>query len=153
MAFLSNAPIWVWPLFLALLFLGLRSTRTRRVPVALIVALPFLGLLSLRNLAGLNVPSLVWPLWAVAVLLGALAGHALQKRWLIRREGAFAQVKGEWLTLIVVMLIFWSNFVFGAVEAAAPGLKSGPAFVIPMALILGACAGSFAGRAIRILRA
>ena len=97
-----------------------RATRERRSPVALIAALPLLGGLSLRSLATLPAPALVWSVWATALVIGAILGARLQSRWLIQREGAYVTLKGEWLTLVVLVAIFGSNFVFGALRAVAP---------------------------------
>lgn len=155
MTILSAIPLWVWPLFVLLLVVGLRATRPRRAPVALFLALPLLGALSLRSLAALPAPgpAQVWTVWALALAAGGLAGYRLQRRWLIDRQGAFVTLRGEWLTLVVVMVIFWSNFVTGLLGAMAPDLAASPVFGTALALVLGLCAGSFAGRALRVLRA
>lgn len=55
--FFSSIPIWVFPLFLLLLILGLRASKTRRVPIAVIYALPLLGILTLNNIVSLEAPS------------------------------------------------------------------------------------------------
>lgn len=152
MSILTNTPVWVWPLFIGLIVLGLRATRERRSPVALIAALPLLGGLSLRSLATLPAPALVWSVWATALVIGAILGARLQSRWLIQREGAYVTLKGEWLTLVVLVTIFGSNFVFGALRAVAPALFSAPVLQAGLALVLGLCAGSFLGRALQVLR-
>lgn len=152
MSILTNTPVWVWPLFIGLIVLGLRATRQRRSPVALIVLMPLLGGLSLRSLATLPTPTLVWSIWAAGIILGAIIGARLQSRWLIKREGAYVTLKGEWLTLVVLVTIFGSNFVFGALRAIAPALLSTPSLQAGLALALGLCAGSFLGRAVHVLR-
>lgn len=153
MTIISNIPLWVWPLFVLLLVVGLRATRPRRAPLALIMALPLLGVLSLRALAALPSPQIVWSLWALGLLIGVLLGYRLQARWLIARQGAWVQLRGEWLTLVVMMVIFWSNFTLGMATAIAPGVIALPVIQGVVALILGACAGTFLGRAIRTFRA
>jgi hypothetical protein len=42
--FFTETPIWVWPLFILLLVLGLRARPERAVPVGLFYGLPFLGI-------------------------------------------------------------------------------------------------------------
>lgn len=152
MAFFTNAPIWVWPLLVLLLFVGLRATRPRRAPVALIYSLPLLGLLGLRSLLSLPAPNWGFVLWGTMLLLGAAAGYRLQTRWLVSRAGKFVNLRPEWLTLMVVMILFWSNFVTGIVRAMAPELLSSPAYIIPLTIILGLGSGTFLGRAIRVFR-
>jgi hypothetical protein len=152
MTLLTNAPLWVWPLFLLLLVVGLRATRTRRAPLVLILALPLLGVLSLRTLSGLPAPVWGWCVWAGALILGGLVGARLQSRWLIAREGRWVSLRGEWLTLSAMMLLFWSNFATGVLQAVAPSVLVAPGFVAGLAGILGVCAGSFLGRAIQTVR-
>lgn len=53
---LTGTPVWVWPLFAGLVFVGLRATRTRFVPVWLVYVLPLLGVLSMRALAAWRAP-------------------------------------------------------------------------------------------------
>lgn len=153
MTILSNIPLWVWPLFVLLLLVGLRATRTRRAPLVLILALPLLGALSLRALSALPDPQIVWSLWPLGLLTGTLLGYRLQTRWLIARQGAWVHLRGEWLTLILTMVIFWSNFATGMAQAITAALVAGLAFQAGLALLLGGCAGTFLGRAIRTLRA
>ena len=38
--FISNVPLWVVPLFIVLLILGLRASKARRVPIYVLYALP-----------------------------------------------------------------------------------------------------------------
>ncbi|THD72920.1 hypothetical protein E7681_13425 [Thalassobius vesicularis] len=153
MTVLANVPLWVWPLFVLLLIVGLRATRPRRAPLALVLALPLLGVLSLRSLSTLPDPMIVWPIWAIAILLGTALGHRLQTRWLISRDGPWLQLRGEWLTLATAMLIFWSNFAGGVMRVLAADALSGAPFQTGFALVLGLCAGTFLGRAIRSFRA
>ncbi|MGH1356370.1 MAG: hypothetical protein ACRBBS_14985 [Thalassovita sp.] len=152
MTILTNAPIWVWPVFLLLLMLGLRATRDRKAPLALILALPLLGVLSIRTLAGLPAPVWGWAVWGGALILGGVLGAKLQSRWLIEREGWTVTLRGEWLTLTTMMFIFWSNFATGMLQAVAPQILTAPGFVAGLACTLGLCSGSFLGRAIRTLR-
>jgi hypothetical protein len=153
MTILTNAPIWVWPLFLLLLVIGLRASRPRKAPLLLILALPLLGVLSLRTLGGLPAPVWGWAVWIGALIIGGVIGARLQSRWLIAREGRWVSLRGEWLTLTAMMLLFWSNFATGVLQAVAPGVLAAPVFVAALACVLGLCAGSFLGRAIHTLRA
>jgi hypothetical protein len=152
MTLLTNAPIWVWPLFVLLVFVGLRATRPRNAPVALFYGLPFLGLLGLRSLLALPAPGWGLALWAIMLLIGAALGYAAQRRWLIERTGKTVSLRPEWLTLIVVMILFWSNFATGVVRATAPQMLTTPGYIATLAIILGLSSGSFLGRAIRVAR-
>ncbi|MGC1505133.1 MAG: hypothetical protein WA782_13475 [Sulfitobacter sp.] len=150
--FLTGAPIWVWPLLALLIFVGLRARQERTAPALLIYLLPLLGLLALRSVAAL--PAGVW-VWLVFVLfygLGACAGHHLQSRWLLDREGRMVQLAGENLTLLVMMIVFWANFAGGVLLAVAPDVYDNSMFQAGFAAILALSAGTFAGRAFRVWR-
>ena len=147
----ENAPVWVWPLLLLLLALGLLSTRTRRSPIALMVLLPLLGLLSVNAILGLPQASFA--------LLPAFGGYALgtvwafrrQKRWILGFERGFVRLRGEWLTLITLMLVFWSNFTAGVAEAIGGDIYQSPLFSVLFALIIASVSGTFLGRTARVV--
>jgi len=147
-AIATGAPIWVWPLLASLLFLGLRSSRTRMVPAGLVYAMPILGLLSLHGLAGLHPAPQIWLTFALAYLTGCATGLSLGRSWIIGRDGNRLHIKGEWLTLAQVLVIFLLNFITGYLRAVAPAVLIGFAFPAGFALIAGLSAGLFAGRAL-----
>jgi|AntRauMFilla1563_2_1112583.scaffolds.fasta_scaffold19861_2 hypothetical protein len=81
-AFLTGAPLWVWPLLVVLVAVGLRSLRARTVPVALVYGLPALGVMALRTVAGLPAQGWIWGVfalaYALAYALGVWGGYRLQ---------------------------------------------------------------------------
>lgn len=149
---ISNTPLWVWPLFLLLLAVGLRASRDRWVPVALIYALPVLGVSGILTVAGLDAPVIIWGGFAFGYLLGGFMGHRAQRRWLVGREGARVQVRGEYWTLAAMMLIFGANFVSGVLEVVVPVVSGQLAFQLIFAAAIALGSGSFAGRALRVWR-
>ncbi|MGH1331651.1 MAG: hypothetical protein ACRBBK_12280 [Paracoccaceae bacterium] len=149
---LANAPLWVWPLFLALVLFGLISTRTRNSPVILYAILPFLGLLALGSVGGLPFQALGWSIFGPSYLAGLWLGNRLQKRWIIARMGRKIRVKGEGFTLVVLITIFAANFADGIFSAILPDLRLDPVYTILFAAIVGVISGSFLGRAICVLR-
>ncbi len=66
--FVSNAPVWVWPLLLGLLVLGLRQTLTQQMGWARVTVLP-LALVGLSVYGTLSVAArhpaalLLWAVW------------------------------------------------------------------------------------------
>ena len=150
LAVLSGAPLWVWPLFVTLVVLGWRASRTRSVPVLLVYALPALGLTTISTLVRLPEPMLVFGAHLAGYLAGAAAGFAVQRRWILERRGGTARLAGDWLTLAMMMTLFAAGFVNGAVAAAAPGLHASPVFLGAFALLTGMASGTFGGRAARL---
>jgi len=150
---LTGAPLFVWPLLALLVFIGLRARQPRSVPVAVFYMLPLMGVMALRTASGLPAGAVVWTVFGLAYVVGAAAGYALQSRWTGARDGARVQLAGENLTLLVVMVLFWANFVGGMLEAISPATYLSPVFQGVFAALLASSSGSFAGRAVQVLRA
>lgn len=145
----TGAPIWVWPLLLLLLLLGLRASRTQEVLIPAYFAIPIIALTNLPTLAAL--PALALMAWGLAYLCGAVLGYRLQVRWILWRQGLRARLQGEWLSLAVMMVLFWANFINGVLGAVAPALAETQSYTVMLALILGSASGSFLGRPLRVL--
>lgn len=151
--FLTGAPIWVGPLLALLIFVGLRARQARSVPVLLIYLLPLLGILSLRAVASLPAGNWIWMIFLVLYGAGLWAGHRLQARWVLGRTGRMVQLAGENLTLLLMMAVFWANFLGGVLLAVAPDIYGNAMFQTGFTALLALAAGIFAGRALFVWRA
>ena len=149
----TAAPIWVWPLLAILIIFGMRARRDRTAPAFLIYAMPLLAILALSSTNALPAGSWIWLVFAGVYLVGVWAGHRMQAGWLLGREGRLVRLKGESLTLVVIMVVFWANFVGGSLRAVAPQVYASARFHAVFTAILAICAGSFAGRAVRVWQA
>ena len=150
--FFQNVPVWVWPLFILLVVVGLRSTRNRVSPLWLFYLLPLLGLLGVRNLIGLPFTMLNWPVWGAAFVLGSGLGYKLQGKWVIEKLNKTVRVSGEWLTFSMTMVLFLSNFVLGVVKGVSPQTLLNPVFLLLYLTAIGIASGTFLGRSVKILR-
>lgn len=148
---ISQIPLWVAPLFFGLIFLGLRATKTRKVPLAIIYTLPLLALISLQSLAQLPNQTLVWSLYVLFYVSGGVLGFRLQAQWVIAKHQRHIEVSGEWTTLITMMIIFWLSFATGVTRAIAPSLMASTTVQAALCIIVSMAGGIFAGRALRIL--
>lgn len=149
----ARAPIWVWPLFLWLVWEGVSAMRHRTVALWVYWMMPFFALISVRGRLLSNAPEIDLPVYFALYALGAAFGHWFQGRVLIERGTREVIVRGEALTLLMLMTIFWMNFAQGVIEAISPDLLQNPATIASMAAISGAVSGQFAGRALKVLRA
>lgn len=147
---LSSIPLWVFPLFLGLCFLGARAMRKREVPVLLIYALPLLGLLSLDRARGLEHAELSLAVLAVAWAAGGAAGHHLQARWTLGRSIKHVRLAGEWGTMLCLMGLFCANFATGMVQGMSPDLANGQVFAVLYGTWTGSLSGMLAGRALHV---
>lgn len=150
-AIVSSAPIWVWPLLVLLIILGLRSSRTRTVPTVFSYLLPLMSILSLRSVSALPVAQTIWIFFGAAWLTGSYGGYVFQRKRLISKSPRRVTLKGEWLTMFVLMLIFWMQFGSGVVKAISPETYASGNFHIMFASITGLVAGTFIGRALCLI--
>ena len=148
----SGAPIWVWPLLLVLILVGIRASRDRTAPVYIYYGLPLLAIMSLNTIMGQPNPTIAWICFGLGYLLGCATAFSMQSNWLIERNDTRLSLKGEWVTLITMMVIFWSNFVNGMLLDVAPNLQTIPVFTAAFTLVIGLASGTFLGRALYILR-
>ncbi|HHB80351.1 MAG TPA: hypothetical protein ENK83_01195 [Aliiroseovarius sp.] len=146
---LTGVPYWVWPLFVLLLALGLIAIRDRTRSAIPLYFLCLLGLLSLRSVYRLSPDMFIWGVFGLTYVAGAWLGARFQKRIIIAKVGQRITVKGEWLTLVVVMTVFWMSFASGVLRAVAPQMVASPVFQAVFATLAGLSAGSFIGRAVR----
>jgi hypothetical protein len=146
-AIFTNPPIWVWPMLAGLVLLGLNSRRNRMVPIWAFAVQPLLGVMSLLTSAGLPNPALVWPCFIVVYALGGAYGLRKQPALTGEFEGMKVHLKGEWLSLVCFMTIFWSRFAQGMLEAIAPAATGSTVFLMAFAIANGAPAGVLFGRA------
>lgn len=150
MSFVQHVPIWVWPLLLGLIVLAAISTRERRTPLVVIYALPLLGLLSVRAVAGFEVGGGIWAGFALGYGLGAAVGWRKQLGWIIAKTAGRLHQRGEGLTAAAIAVLFAMNFARGTLAAIAPQTLADLTVALGFALVAGLASGSFAGRALRV---
>ncbi|MGQ3354343.1 MAG: hypothetical protein ACT6XY_08185 [Phreatobacter sp.] len=153
MSILTSTPLWVWPLFALLVFVGLTSRRERSLPMAVVFLLPAIGLVTLPTLAAMPHPGVALAAYGLAYAAGAATGYRLQGRWVLAKGDGRARLAGESLTLAGMMTLFSAKFVHGAMAAMAPAAVSGITYVATFAAVTGVAAGLFGGRALRTIMA
>jgi len=150
--FFSNVPLWVFPLFILLVVLGLRARKDRSVPIALIYGLPLLGILTMRNIILMEPPNWIWIVAALGYAAGIALGQWMQRGWIIERRATSALLKGEWATMTAMMIVFIAGFLNGFLNATMPALAHSALFMTGFVVITCLASGQFLGRAITTLR-
>jgi hypothetical protein len=148
---ITNAPLWVWPLLALLISIGFIATRERTTLIAPLYGLPFLGILSFNAVNALSVSATVWVLFFCTYAIGVWRGFIFQESIILFKSRKHVTLSGEWLTMIVVMTIFWMNFVGGVMQVVAPNVYASTSFHVIFASIAGITAGVFLGRALRLM--
>lgn len=150
-----HTPIWVWPLFLGLLWLGLSQTVTRSVPLrrVALVALGMAGWSLHGTLSAFGSQGWVLPAWlagsallATAVLRTPLAPNTRYDDWTGR-----VTIPASWVPLALILGIFFTKYVVGASVSLQPSLAADDVFTLGFSALYGAFSGAFLARAARLL--
>lgn len=152
----QHAPIWVWPLFLVLIALGLRQVRSRSVPPMPVIVISGAMLL----LSGYGVISAFkGSAWALLAWAGMLASTLLicqrmgyPQGWQLDIYTQRLQIPGSWLPLALFMAIFLIKFAVGATLSMRPELAQQMQFALPISAMYGLLSGLFAARSWHALR-
>ncbi|TAJ81929.1 DUF6622 family protein [Reyranella sp.] len=138
-----HTPPWVWPLLLALLWLGWQGLRPRTVPVWRVALLPLIGLIvSLTGLVASQKPMVAFGCWMAVLLLALLPGYGLGRRRPARRlpDGRI-ELAGGWFSLVFGLSVFFVRYALGASAGIWPVLRGDPLWVALSAGVGGAIAG------------
>jgi len=146
----TRVPIWVWPLFIALLIVGVRASQKRDSALIVIYALPLLGLLSLNRVQSFAQAELGLSIFFFLHLIGLALGFRIQGDWIVFKTARKVTLRGEWFTFVSVMVLFSGNIVTGIFLNVAPTIAGTMAFVIAFGSITGLVSGSLSGRALRV---
>lgn len=150
----SGAPVWVWPLLVALIALGVSRMRDRDMALWRLLLLPvIMAGLSVFTAVVMMVGSQFTGLSLAAAMAGAVAG-TLAGWWSLRNspaiflEGNRVRVKGEVVSMIAIVVIFVARFAFGAMSAISPDLAQTPAISALFAAVPLFCSALMAARAL-----
>jgi hypothetical protein len=153
MAIVVNTPLWVWPLFLYVLYVGWSRTQDRVVaPSRLLVMPAVIGGLAIYNLVSLDPSPAMLLGFVCGLAAGALAGHAVGRRRVAEPldDGMF-RTKGDWMPLLLVIGIFAIRYARGVVMAIDPALARDPGFMLAGVTLSGLFAAIMIARAISTL--
>lgn len=151
-----NTPPWVWVLLAFLLFLGIRALRPSTAPLWRVAILPAVfcvwgisGLFSLHKPA----PDRVLP-WLAAIAAGIGIGMAVARLQPVRADKTrgLVRVPGGPLTLVLILGIFATKYVFGVLHGMSPALFAEPRYWLSELLIAGTLTGMLVGRFIGLWR-
>lgn len=147
----ENAPVWVWPLFFVLLAIGLLAMKTRNSSIIPYFFYPLFGLTAANAIASLVHQPTNWTVFAASYLVGCALAFRWQDGLILKKAGWHMRLRGDRITLVILMTIFFSNFVNGVLAVVAPEALQALAYTLVFASIIGACSGSFTGRALRVV--
>ncbi len=147
-----HTPIWVWVLYAALLILGWQRTRDGIVPLWRLLILPAaVTLLAFSSLIGAGLDAVSATL--VGLAAGALAGWPLERPGSVHRlAGSTLWLRGEWLSLVQIVLVLVARYARSVVGAMDPVLSADPVWNLGTLLVCSLLSGIVLGRTASRLR-
>jgi len=127
---LEETPFWVYVVFVILLLLGLRATRSKTVPFKQVFFLPalfvFWAIYTIEFLFKGHYCFL--PLWLVALYLGSVLGYLQVRHWEIHvnRERGTITLPGSWIPLLLSLCIFSLRYFFSFAYSSHPDAMQNP---------------------------
>jgi hypothetical protein len=151
----TNTPIWVWPLMIFVLWLGLHGLRSRVVPWWRLAILPAVGLTtSLSGIAQSADPVAAATGWGVALLaflpLGWTFGQNRPVR--LRPDDGRLEIAGGWFALLFGISIFAVRYAMGVLFGVMPALRVEPMWIHASGAVGGMVAGIGIGWLANLLR-
>lgn len=142
----QHVPVWVPCLFLLLLLLGFKQTKTREVPVQRVL----IGALCWQAYALWGLFSAFHSSWAgLCWLVGLVASATLAYRWRVRTglsiiaRSRALRIPGSYWPLAVLILVFVIKFAVVMSLSQDAGLVGSSLFVGAVGLVYGAAGGFF----------
>jgi Family of unknown function (DUF6622) len=149
---LIHTPIWVFPLFAYLVWLGIKATRPRAVTIwrSLIVPAVFIvwGLSRLVS----RQQDVMWPLvsWLAAAAVLLVVGLLTARPFELDHTTGEIKRPGSWVPLIRNVTVFALQYTVAVIAAVGP--HDATTAAIAGRLISGGTTGYFLGRTIALLR-
>jgi hypothetical protein len=117
---LNGAPLWVWGVLIYLIFIGIRSSKTYTISLAVMPILPtvlFIWLIS--DLFEYEDMSLLLLYFIIGLIVGVILGFYFlyQKIIDIDRKANTITFEGTWMLLALLMIIFMIKYAFGYMNA------------------------------------
>jgi hypothetical protein len=151
-AILTHTPFWVWAIFALVAFMGYQRTRDRTISVWRLLLFPVI-MIVLAVSGMVNAGLGVLPPIVVGVVVGGVTG------WLLERDGATRRLpggkiwlRGEWWSLVQVLLIFVFKYTTAVIGAVNPLLGGDPTFQLVTVFVSSLLSAMILGRALARLR-
>ena len=144
---LSHIPLWVAVLFIGLVVLGLLQAKDRQVPLwraaILPVAMMAYSLYGVISSFGLSVITI--GLWLLGIAIAFGINRALQypRHVVYRPEKKIYGLRGSFIPMILIMLIFWTKFLVGFGKGVHWDMVNTVGFTGAVSLSLGVFSGMF----------
>ena len=138
---LLHTPWWLYVLFAYILYVGIKATKLRSVPVLqLFIAPGIFTVLSIHTLVGRIGDHFLYIIpWAIATIIGIAIGRIEMHRLniLVDRKNHLLKIPGSAFTLILFLVFFGSKYYYGFMSSTEPERVKEIQFVIYILLVSG----------------
>jgi hypothetical protein len=138
---LLHTPWWVYVLFGFILYVGIKATKMRSIPVRqLFIGPSIFTVLSIYILVGRIGDHFLYIIpWGIASIIGIAIGWVEMHRLniVVDRKNRLLKIPGSAFTLILFLLFFGSNYYYGFLSATDPERVKQIQFVIYILLVSG----------------
>jgi hypothetical protein len=138
---LLHTPWWVYVLFGFILYVGIKATKMRSIPVRqLFIGPSIFTVLSIYILVGRIGDHFLYIIpWGIASIIGIAIGWVEMHRLniIVDRKNRLLKIPGSAFTLILFLLFFGSNYYYGFLSATDPERVKQIQFVIYILLVSG----------------
>lgn len=152
----QKAPVWVWPLLLVLISVGLMQSRTRSVPPLpiIVISSAMLCLSGYGVISAFQGSALALLAWTGMLSLTLIICQKMSypQGWRFDTNTRRMHVPGSWLPMALFLSIFFIKFAVGAALGLSPELAKQITFALPVSALYGLLSGIFAARARHALR-
>lgn len=148
----AHTPLWVWPLYCLLLFLGFQRTRDSIVPLWRMLILPIVvSLLAILSVVVAGISAL--PALLVGLVIGGPAGWRIERDGTTRRlpDGSL-WLRGEWVTLVQIVLILVFRYATSVTAGLNPALNGNLTWRLGTVFIATTLSAMFLGRTVARFR-
>ena len=153
---LRRTPLWVFPLFLLLIYLGYVQSRTRPVTTArlavLPVVMPALSMFGMLSVFGADAIALGCWLAALLATMASVRAAGVPRGASWSPDSRMYTVPGSWWPLVLIMAIFFARYAVAVALAMNPSLPHLALFTAVVSITYGLPSGFFIGRALNIRR-
>lgn len=148
LSIIKGTPSWVWMVFIYVLFVGIKSTRTRIVYLPKLFIIP-LVLLALKYKIFFSKEVV---LFIAVIIFAAICSFIALRHTKITviKNAKSVELPGNYSTLLTLICFFAIKYYFGYLDSTMPTLSAKYSFIDT--IISGIFTGYFLGRSIRYLR-
>lgn len=155
MQIITKTPLYVWPLFFYLVYIGLKARKTTLVPWKVLFIMPSVfitwSFYTILTRYTVSFPTLFS--WLLCLAIGSIIGYVItnQQKLNCHKKTGRIELSGSYLTLIFSMSIFTLKYGINMSAALHPEWLGTLILFIPE-LLATIISGIFLGRALRCFR-